>query len=158
AAPGWLAAYQVPITISGRPLGVLPLVATAGVCALVACSAAHAAHRLGYREPGQAVNVVAPTAVAHALFGVTIALWSSGTDVSAEPLNAFLVPGLVGALSATAGVSRTCGLVEAVRKNLHPMAVRGLRAGLLGLAGLLAVGALLLAMSLVLSTATVARL
>lgn len=158
AAPGWLAAYQVPITIAGRPLGVLPLLATIGMCVLVARSSAHAAHRLGCREPGQAVNLVASTAVAHALFGVVTALSCRGTAVVAEPLTAFLVPGAVAALSATVGVVGPSGFVESARKNLDPMAIRGLRAGVLGMAGLVAVGSLVFTMGLVLSLPTVARL
>lgn len=158
AASGWLAAYQVPITIAGRPLGVLPLLATAGMCVLVARSSAHAARQLGRGEPGQAVNIVASTSAAHALFGVVIALFCRGTTVVAEPLTAFLVPGAVAALSATVGVARPCGFVESARKNLDPMAMRGLRAGVLGMAGLVAVGTLVFTVSLLLSVSTVARL
>ncbi|MFD2421513.1 cell division protein PerM, partial [Amycolatopsis pigmentata] len=158
AAPGWLAAYQVPITIAGRPLGVLPLLLTAGMCVLVARSAAHAAERLGCREPGQAVGLVAWTTAAHALFGVVIALFCRGTTVVAEPLTAFLVPGAVAAVCATVGIARPCGLVDSARKNLDPMALRGLRAGALGLAGLAAVGTLVFTMSLVFSLPTVAHL
>lgn len=158
AAPGWLAAYQVPITIAGRPLGVLPLLVTAGMCVLVARSAAHAAERLGCREPGQAVDLVAGTAAAHALFGVVIALFCRGTTVAAEPLTALLVPGALAAVCATVGIARPCGLVRFTRKNLDPMALRGLRAGVLGLAGLAAVGTLVFTMSLVFSLSTVAHL
>jgi hypothetical protein len=158
AGPGLVAAYQVPVTIAGSPLGVLPLLGTIGVCALVAGSAAHTASRLGYREPGQAVNVVAPVATVHALAGVTIALTVSGAGVSVEPLPAFLVPGLVSALCATAGVANRCGLLAAARRHLDPLAIRGLKAGALGLAGLLAVGALVFTVSLTLSAHTVHEL
>jgi hypothetical protein len=158
AAPGLLAAYQVPVTIAGSPLGVLPLLGTIGVCALVAGSAAHTANRLGYREPGQAVNVVAPVAAVHALAGITIALTASGAGVRVEPLPAFLVPGLVSGLCATAGVANRCGLVAAARRQLDPVAVRGLKAGALGMAGLLAVGALVFTVSLVLSAHTMHEL
>ena len=154
AGPGLLAAYQVPITIAGSPLGVLPLLGTAAVCTLVAASAAHAANRLGYHHPSQAVNVVAPMAAAHALAGGTIAITVSGSGVSVEPLAAFLVPGFVAALAATAGVARRCGIVAALRDYLDPVAIRGLRAGALGMAGLLAVGALVFLLSLVLSAGT----
>ncbi|NKQ59419.1 hypothetical protein HFP15_41960 [Amycolatopsis sp. K13G38] len=154
AGPGLLAAYQVPVTIAGSPLGVLPLLGTAAVCALVATSAARAANRLGYRHPGQAVNVVAPMAAVHALAGVTIAITVSGSGVSVEPLAAFLVPGFVAALAAAAGIADRCGIVAAVREYLDPIALRGLRAGALGLAGLFAVGAAVFVLSMVFSGGT----
>ncbi|HET6500005.1 MAG TPA: DUF6350 family protein [Amycolatopsis sp.] len=158
AGLGWLAAYQVPITILGRPLGVLPLLATAGVAALVARSASHAAQRLGYREPGQAVNLVAPIAGAHAFLGVSIAFLSIGASVSVEPLSAFLAPGFVSGLAATAGVARCCGFADFARHTLDPAAVRGLRAGALGMAALMAMGTLVVTLSLVLSVPTAGRL
>ncbi|WP_052371443.1 DUF6350 family protein [Amycolatopsis taiwanensis] len=158
AGPGWLAAYQVPLTISGRPLGVLPLTATFAMCLLVACSAARAARRLDCREPRQMVNLVGSMAGAHALLGVVIAVLPGDTVVSAEPLAAFLIPGLIAAVSATLGLARGCGLVRAAGERLDPAAVRGLRAGVLGMAGLLAAGALVVTLSLVLSMPTVGRL
>ena len=158
AGPGLLAAYQVPVSITGGNLGVLPLLGIAGVGALVAGSAAHAAGRLGYREPGQAVNVVAPIAAAHALAGITIALTVGDVRLNVEPLTAFLVPGFVSALCATAGLAKRCGIAAAAREYLDPVALRGLRAGALGLAGLLAVGAIVYTVSLVVSVHTVGQL
>ena len=154
AGPGLLAAYQVPVTIAGSPLGVLPLLGTAAIGALVAPAAARAAARLGYHHPGQAVNIVAPMAAVHALAGVTIAITASGSGVRVEPLAAFLVPGFVVALAATAGVAKQCGIVAALGDYLDPVAIRGLRAGALGMVGLLAVGALVVVVSLVLSAGT----
>ncbi|GAB2999421.1 DUF6350 family protein [Amycolatopsis acidiphila] len=158
AAPGLLAAYQVPVTIAGSNLGVLPLLATVGVGALVAGSAAHAAGRLRYREPGQAVNVVAPIAATHALAGITVALTVDTVRVSIEPLTAFLVPGFVAAVAATAGVARRCGIAAAARDYLDPVALRGLRAGALGMVGLFAVGALVFTVGLGASVHTAATL
>lgn len=158
AGAGLLAAYQVPVTIAGSNLGVLPLLGTVVVGALVAGSAANAAGRLGFREPHQVVNVVAPIAAAHALAGITIALTVGTVRVSVEPLTAFLVPGFVAALCATAGVAKRCGLAAAARENLDPVALRGLRAGALGMAGLLAVGALVFTISLGVSVDTAGNL
>ncbi|KAA9148687.1 hypothetical protein FPZ12_044650 [Amycolatopsis acidicola] len=151
AGPGLLAAYQVPVSIKGSPLGVLPLLGTAVLCTLIVSSAVYAAKRLGLREPGQAVNVVAPMAAVHSLVGVTIALTATGVGISVEPLPAFLVPGFVAALCATAGVADRCGFLDAARKHLDPIALRGLKAGALGMAGLLAVAATVFALSLALS-------
>ncbi|WP_431875081.1 cell division protein PerM [Amycolatopsis sacchari] len=158
AGPGLLAAYQVPVTVTGGTLGVLPLLGTAVVGTFVAGSAAHAAGRLGYREPGQAVNVVAPIAATHALAGITIALTVGSVRVNVEPLTAFLVPGFVSALCATAGVAKRCGILAAARDHLDPLALRGLRAGALGLAGLLGVGAVVYTVTLGVSVRTVGHL
>jgi Family of unknown function (DUF6350) len=158
AGPGWLAAYQVPVTIGGRPLGVLPLLVTIGMCLLVARSASHAADRLGYREPGQAVNVVAPMTAAHAMLSAVVALSSVGGGVTVEPLAGFLVPGSLAALSATVGVAKPCGIVAGLRAYLDPVAIRGLRAGALGMAGLFACGALVFTVSLMSSARTVGEL
>jgi hypothetical protein len=154
AGPGWLAAHLVPLEIAGRPLGVLPLLVTIGICVLIARTAGSAADRLGYRDPGQAIVLIGTMAGAHAVFGATIAVLTNARPASAEPLPAFLVPGLLAGVAALAGVARRCGIWAAVSDYLDPVAMHGLRAGALGLAGLVAVGALMLALSLALSTST----
>ncbi|WP_179956681.1 DUF6350 family protein [Amycolatopsis anabasis] len=142
AGPGWLAAYQVPIEITGRPLGMLPLLATVGAVLLVARTASGAAHRLGCREPAGVIPVIGTIALAHAALGVTIALLLAGRPLSVDPLAAFLVPGLLAALAATAGVAGRCGLASMLADRLDPIAVHGLRAGALGMAALLVCGAI----------------
>lgn len=158
AGIGLLAAYQVPVTITGGTLGVLPMLGTILVFVLVASSAARAAGRLGCREPGQAVTVVAPIAALHSLTGVVVALIDVSPRVSVEPLTAFLAPGALSALFALVGVARRCGFTAAARERLDPVALSGLRAGALGMAGLLAAGALVYAIGLVLSFDTANRL
>lgn len=147
AGPGWLAAYQVPISIDGERLGLLPLAATLGVGVLVARSAAAAAERLGYRTPQQAVVVIATMATAHAVIGVTIALLANGTEVAADPLTAFGVPALLAAAAATIGLRRGCGLLPALRPYLDDSAVVGMRVAALGLAGLLTAGSVVLTLA-----------
>lgn len=155
---GLLAAYQVPVTIGGGTLGVLPLLGTALVLALVANSAARAAARLEYHDPSQAVNIVAPVAAVHALAGVAIALIDDTAHASVEPLAAFLAPGALSALFATAGVARRCGFAALARERLDPVALRGLRAAALGMAGLVAASALVYALGLVFSFDTAKQL
>ncbi|WP_431925064.1 cell division protein PerM [Amycolatopsis tucumanensis] len=158
AGPGWLAAYQVPVEIAGRPLGVLPLLATIGALALVARSAATATQRLGYAEPGATVPLIAAVTSAHALAGLGIALFDDGAGVRVEPLSAFAVPAVLAGVAAAAGAASRSGVAAAVRDYLDPLAVRGLRAGALGLAGLLAVGALVHTVGLVLASGTIRQL
>lgn len=158
AWPGWLAAYQVPLTIGGQPLGVLPLVSTGVVCYLVGRSAGDAAQRLDHREPQQAVVVIGVMAGVHALLGVTIAVLADGTEVTVEPLAAFILPALLGGLAATAGVARRCGLLDLGRKYVDDAAVHGLRAAAFGMAGLLAIGSVVFAASSLLSAPTMHEL
>ncbi|AXB46927.1 DUF6350 family protein [Amycolatopsis albispora] len=140
--PAWLATQQVPLGLGGHPLSVLPLLPTIVLLLLVAKVASAAARRLGHTEPGQAIGVVGVIACAHATAGVTVAVLCSGTPVEVEPLTAFLLPGVLSGAAATAGVLARCGLPEPVRQYVDPVAVRGLRAGALGLAALLVAGAL----------------
>jgi hypothetical protein len=155
AGPGWLAAHQVPVEISGHPLGMLPLLPTIGMGLLIARNAAVGSQRLGWREPVQAIALAGVMAGAHALFGLVIALGCQGSPLEIHPVPAFLVPGLFAGLTATVGLAKRCGLVSAARSYLDPVALRGVRAGALGLAGLLAGGAVVCTLSVALSTSTV---
>jgi len=155
AGPGWLAAYQVPVTIAGRPLGVLPLVATVGVVALVARAAATATERLGYREPGATVPLIGAVTAAHAVAGLVVAMFDTAGAVRVEPLSAFAVPAVIAGVAAAAGAASRSDITAAVREHLDPLALRGLRAGALGLAGLLAVGAAVHTVGLVLASGTI---
>lgn len=155
AGPGWLAAWQVELELGGHPLGVLPLLPTLVVAGLAARTAARAVRRIGGRTPADAVPVVAVTAGAHALFGVFIALLAGGSPIGVNPLTAFCVPGLLAGLAAVAGVARRCGLPATVRDRFDPVAVHGLRAGALGLAAMVACGAVVFTVATAFSWSTV---
>ncbi|WP_245633929.1 DUF6350 family protein [Amycolatopsis jejuensis] len=158
AGPGWLAAHQVQIGIGGHPLGMLPLLPTIGVVALVARTASGAVQRLGCSGPRQAIPLVATISGAHLLFGLLIALLSLGAPVRVNPALGALVPAAVAAFGAAIGVVRRCGLPGVIAERLDPLAVRGLRAGLLGLSALLLAGALTLTVATALSARTVSDL
>jgi hypothetical protein len=158
AGPGWLVAYQVPVEFGGHPLGMLPLLPTLGVGLLIARTAAGAALRLGCREPRQAVGVILVLALSHGTFGLVMALSADGVALKVNPVVAVLVPGLFAAIAGTIGLASRSGLVSAARDYLDPLALRGVRAGALGMAGLLASGALVCVLSLGLSARTVADL
>ncbi|MET7995614.1 DUF6350 family protein [Amycolatopsis sp. NPDC005232] len=155
AGPGWLAGFQVQLGIGGHPLGVLPLLPTIGAVLLVARTASGAALRLGCTTLRQAVPLISVIGAAHALFGLLIGLLSLSAPVRVNPLLAFVVPGVFAVLAATGGAVRRCGLPAAVAERLDPSAVRGLRAGALGLAALLAVGAIVFTVATVVSVSTV---
>lgn len=158
AAPGWLAAHQVPLTLGGQHLALLPLGMTIGIGVLLARSAAGAAERLDCRTPQQAVAVIGTMAGAHAVAGVTVAIVSSGARITADPLASFCLPGLFAAVAASLGLARRCGLIAAARAYTDDAAVAGIRAGLLGLAGLLTVGAAVLAVASVFSAMAMSTL
>ncbi|WP_370946536.1 DUF6350 family protein [Amycolatopsis sp. cg5] len=155
AGPGWLASFQVPIDIGGKPLGVLPLLPTIGLAVLNARTAGGAAQRLGLRSPREAVPVVVVIGFAHATFGVLIALIADGRQIGVDAFTAFAVPGLFAAAAAIAGVANRCGMLDVAAEYLDPLALRGLRAGALGMAALLAAGAVTYTLSLALSWSTV---
>jgi hypothetical protein len=154
ALPSWLAAQQVPVSVFGLELGVLPLLPTIGVAALTARAAARAAERLELRRPRQAGVVIGTVAAAHATAGVVVAILSSGAEVSVEPLAALYYPALVSSLAATLGVARRCGLLGAVADRADTAAVAGLRAGALAVVLLLTAGGAVLTFGLLTSIAT----
>jgi hypothetical protein len=154
AVPSWLAAYQVPVSIFGLELGVLPLLPTVGVAAIVAKAAALAAERLDLRRPGQAGLVISTVALAHAVAGVVAAVLTTDADVTAEPLAALYYPALVSGLAATIGVARRCGMLAALADRADAVAVAGLRAGALAVVLLLTAGGAVLTFGLLTSIST----
>jgi hypothetical protein len=156
AGPGWLAAHQVPLGLGGHPLGVLPLLPTLGVAALAARTASGAARRLGCRSFREARPVLITITGAHAVAGLVVALCVQGSPVTANPVAAFAVPGLLAAAASCAGITRSCGLPDLAAERLDPLALRGLRAGALGLAVLVTCGAAVFTVATGLSWATVA--
>ncbi|MEU4520836.1 DUF6350 family protein [Amycolatopsis sp. NPDC024027] len=155
ARPGWLAAHQVRLGIGGHPLGFLPLLPTLGVVALAARTASGAARRLGCRSFREARPVLLTITGAHAVFGLVVALCAQGSPVTANPALAFVVPGLLAAAASCAGITRSCGLPDAVSDRIDALALRGLRVGAMSLAILVACGAAVFTVATGLSWATV---
>lgn len=154
ALPSWLAAHQVPVRIFGLELGVLPLLPTIGVAVITARAASRAAERLDLHRPGQAGKLIAIMAAAHGIAGMVVAGLASRGDVTADPLAALYYPALVSALAATAGVTRRCGLIDAIVHRADEPAVAGLRAGALAVVLLLTAGGALLTFGLLTSIST----
>ncbi|MBV9314325.1 MAG: hypothetical protein JO100_11450 [Pseudonocardia sp.] len=167
AVPLWLAAHQVPLTVAGAPLGVLPLLPTVGVAALIGAVGSGAAVKLvgsvgsvgspttspSGRWGGDAAGVIAALAGGHASLAV-LATALPISPVQAQPWSALLGGGLVAAASATLGVLRAIGAPA-----WWPGGPRWLRAGLAaagaGGAALAAGGALMLFAALVVSAGDV---
>ncbi|WP_156757837.1 cell division protein PerM [Actinokineospora pegani] len=155
AVPGWLAAHQVPLVIEGRELGALPLLPTALAALLVWRTAAAAAERLGVDGPRTAGWIVGVIAGAHAGLGLALALLSSSSPAQVDPLAGLYYPALVSGAAAVVGVLPRSGLLDLARESVDPLARSGLRAGLIAVAALLAVGAGLVVVALLGSFGTV---
>jgi hypothetical protein len=158
ALPGWLAAHQVPLSITGVELGALPLLPTIGFVALTARAASGAATRLRLYRPGQAGQVVVTITLAHGVAGAVLAGLIADEQVTADPLAAFYYPALVAAFAATVGVARRCGLLAAVVDRADAVAVAGLRAGAVAVALLLTAGGAVLTCGLLASIPTARQL
>jgi hypothetical protein len=149
AAPGWLAAHQVPLRIEGHELGALPLLPTIALVALVARTATGTVLRLDLRTPGGAGQVIAVIAGAHAIFGLVLGLSAATGPVSVNLLAAPCYPAVLAGAAATVGVARHGGLLDLAGDRIDPASRAGLRVGGLAVVFLLAVGAVLFGLGLV---------
>jgi hypothetical protein len=156
--PAWLAALHVPLIIDGHPLGMLPLLPTVLLVFLAARAAMGAADRLGACTPHDALPIFLAVGIGHAGFGVLLSLAGSSSAVLTSPILGFLLGALFAGIGTAIGLSGRCGLRVAVLAKADEPTRAGLRAGVLGLLGLLAAGAIVLALALVLSWPTVAAM
>lgn len=151
AGPAWLAAYHVPVEISGHELGALPLLPTILVMALVARAAGGAADRLSTPSRSAALPVVGAVGGAHAVFGALVALVCSRESLASSPVLAFFACGVFATVAAIAGVTGPAALIRAVLNRADQALVVGLRAAALCLVALLGASAIVLASALVVS-------
>ncbi|WP_073488018.1 cell division protein PerM [Streptoalloteichus hindustanus] len=153
AAPMWLAAHQVPLVVRGVPFGALPLLPTLLVVLLALRAAGLATERVRPRTWEQAAIIVSAVGGAHGVFGAVLAGLAAG-PVTAEAATAFFGCGLVAGVGAAVGILRRAGARARLRRRADPAAVRGLRAGALGLIALFTAGAALTTLGLLLSAGT----
>ncbi|WP_051385635.1 DUF6350 family protein [Actinokineospora inagensis] len=158
AVPGWLAAYQVPVRIEGHELGALPLLPTLLVLVLVWRTAVAAADRLDVVTPREGGQVVLAIAGTHAAVGLAVALLGSGGKISVDPMAGLYYPALLSGLASAVGVLPRAGLSHLLSERMDAVALRGLRAGVLAVVALVATGAFVLTVSLLLSFSTVKNL
>ena len=150
AIPLWLAAHQIPLVLAGQPLGVLPLLPTAVLFAVVALGAGWALRRLGGRFRYDGGPVLAAIAGAHAAVAVLgSALLPRSAEVAAQPWAAMVGAGLLAGTAALTGMWRSCGIPPEWRAQPAWLRV-GARGGALALTGLAAIAAVLLVVALVL--------
>ncbi|WP_141566407.1 DUF6350 family protein [Pseudonocardia sp. N23] len=151
AIPLWLAAHQIPLTVVGAPLSVLPLLPTLVLVLVVAAGARWSVRRLGGRLRTDAGAVLAAQAGAHAAVAVLAsALLPAAAPVSVAPWAAMVGAGVVATLAAGLGLLRQCGVPTEWRSRLPRWAPPALHGAAAGLLALLAAGAAVLAVGMVL--------
>jgi hypothetical protein len=157
-AVGWLAAHHVPLTIEGAPLGVLPLLPTLLLGALVARGAAAVAGRYRINQPVDAGWVAATIAGTHGVLGAVLALVATPAAVTADPAQAAVGCALVAGAAASLGLARPCGLLPAVLARAPGWVRPGVEAGLWGLAVALTAGFATVVIALVVSAPEVVQM
>jgi hypothetical protein len=144
-AVGWLAVHQVPLTIDPltmdpAPLGVLPLLPTLLLGALVARCAARIGSRCGIDTPADAGWVAGVIASIHGVLGAVLALVATPATVTVDPGQAVIGCALVAGVAAGLGLARPCGLLTVSLRRAPGWVRPGLVAGAWGLAVLLTAG------------------
>ncbi|MDQ4011126.1 MAG: DUF6350 family protein [Actinomycetota bacterium] len=139
-AVGWLAAHHVPLIIDGAPLGVLPLLPTLLLGALIARGAAGAAIRSGIHKPVEAGWLAGAIAGTHGVVGTGLALLATPATITADPVRAAVWCALVAGVAAGVGLARPCGLLPAVLHRAPGWVQPGLVISAWGLAVLLTAG------------------
>ena len=157
-AAGWLAAHHVPLIIQGAPLGVLPLLPTLLLGALVAHGASRVAGRSGLTQPADAGWVAATIAGTHGVMGAVLALVATPATITADPAQAAVGCALVAGTAAGVGLVRPCGLLPAALRRAPEWVRPGLEAGLWGLAIALTAGFVTVLLALVVSAPAVVEM
>ncbi len=140
AAAGWLAAHHIPLTIDGAPLGILPLLFTLLLGALVARGAAGAVKRFGIDQPADAGWVAGVIAGVHGVGGAVLARVATPATIIVDPALAAVGCAVVAGAAAAVGLAGPCGLLPAALRQAPGWVRPGLLAGLWGLAVLLTAG------------------
>jgi hypothetical protein len=139
-AVGWLAAHHIPLSIDGAPLGILPLLPTLLLGALIARGAAGVALRSGISQPTDAGRVAGAVAGTHGVLGAVLALAATPATITADPAQAAVGCALIAGVAAGLGLLQPCKLLPAALRRAPDWVRPGLVAGLWGLAVLLTAG------------------
>ncbi|MGH3672145.1 MAG: cell division protein PerM [Pseudonocardiaceae bacterium] len=157
-AVGWLAAHHVPLEINGAPLGVLPVLPTILLGALVARGAVGVVIRFGIHQPADAGWVVGAIAGTHGVLGAVLAIVATPVGIWVDPGQAALGCALVAGTAAGFGLARPCGLLDAALERAPGWVKPGVVAGTWGLVVLLAAGLATVLIALAVSAAQIVQL
>ncbi len=144
----WLGAHQVALDIGGRPVTLLPLGGVLLGLLLTRRGGAWAGRLLPDPTPGEVGGILAGAGVAYGLGAAGIAWLSGSGPTTAAPGQAFTAAAAVAVAGTAWGISREADLVGQVRERITDGAWRTVVAGATAVAGLVAVGSALTALSL----------
>ena len=145
----WLGAHQVPLEIGDRSLTLLPLGALLLGLLLARRGGRWAGRLLVGTTPREAVGIVISCALVYGAGGAGVAWLAAGPGTGASPPAAFLWTGVVALVGATWGIAREADLAAWARARVSDATWRTAMGGLAAVVGLLAVGGLLVTVSLV---------
>lgn len=145
----WLAGHRVGLRVGEADVQFAPLGLTVIVLLLLYRAARWAAHAAGAESLPQAAFVVLPAAALYAAGAVGAAMWSTTATVSVEPASAAAWAGSVAAVGAGIGVIVEADVADRLVNRLPIWSLPALRGAAMTVAGLIAVGALLVGVSAV---------
>jgi hypothetical protein len=143
----WLAGHRAGLQIGDADVQFAPLGMTVVAILLLYRAARWAAHTAGVSTLRKAVLVVLPAVGLYAVGAWGLAMWSMTMSVSVDPLVASVWAGLTAAVGTGVGVVHEADLSGRLTARLPAWAVPVLGGAAVAVAGLLAVGALLVAIS-----------
>jgi hypothetical protein len=145
----WLAGHRVDLQVGGADVWFAPLGLTIVVLLLLYRAARWAAHTAGVSRLRTALAVVLPAVGVYAIGAAGLAVWSVTATVSADPLSAAAWAGSIAAVGAGIGVVVEADLVGRMLTRLPTWSVPVLGGAAAAVAGLFAVGSVLVAVSAV---------
>ena len=158
AARSWLVVNAVPLEVRGGVVWLPPLGATAALAVLMMWGAARAVRVGGIHGTARLARFHGVATATYALSALTIALMAGGLQVSVTWLFAPVIGALLYGLAAGFGVLREAGLLGRVTARIPFYLRRDIRAAATGLAGLAAVAAVGILVSLAIAWPTVAAM
>jgi Family of unknown function (DUF6350) len=145
----WLAGHRVAVQIGDAEFWFAPLGLTVVVLLLLYRAARWAAHAAGVSTLRKAVAVVLPAVGLYAAGAAGLAVWATTARVSVSPPSAAAWAGSLAAVGAGLGVVHEADLGERLADRLPRWSSPMLRGGAVAVAGLFAVGCLLVGVTAV---------
>lgn len=145
----WLAAHHVPLSISGRPLSLLPLGATLPALVLLRMAGRWAARLLPRITAGETAMVTACGAASYGVAGSILGWLVSGPSAGVVALLAGAITAAVAALGLLWGLAGPARLVAGARARVSEVVWRLGIGALVVVGGLFSAGALLLSATLI---------
>jgi hypothetical protein len=143
----WLLAHGVDMDVGGTEITIVPLGLSVLFLLLIYRAARWAAHSAGVSSLRGVAPVAVPVAAVYALGAVLVVGLSGTPEVSASPPDAGLRAGLAAVVAATSGVVHEGELARPLLGRLPAWSPPALAGAVVAVAGLFAVGTVLLAAS-----------